>query len=73
MYYINNILLMYYIILYQWIIFIQGHLESLEAELDEDDPLKIQPNGEDFLANYRITENIVKNITSNKHNNNNIV
>lgn len=26
--------------------------ENLEAELDEDDPLKIQPNGEDFLAIY---------------------
>ncbi|XP_025412670.1 lisH domain-containing protein ARMC9-like isoform X2 [Sipha flava] len=28
-------------------------VENLEAELDEDDPLKIQPNGEDFLVNYK--------------------
>lgn len=33
--------------------FLQDDVDNLEAELDEDDPLKIQPNGEDFLVNYK--------------------
>ncbi|XP_050523147.1 lisH domain-containing protein ARMC9-like [Daktulosphaira vitifoliae] len=35
--------------------------EYLEIELDEDDPLKIQPNGEEFLATYK-TENVVSDM-----------
>ncbi|VVC24374.1 Armadillo-type fold,Armadillo-like helical,LIS1 homology motif [Cinara cedri] len=45
-------------------------IDSLEAELDEDDPLKIQPNGEDFLANYK-TINHKNNATPDQHNTNN--
>ncbi|XP_025200585.1 lisH domain-containing protein ARMC9-like isoform X2 [Melanaphis sacchari] len=45
-------------------------VENLEAELDEDDPLKIQPNGEDFLSNYKACDN-TKYTTSDRYNNNN--
>ncbi|KAL5240596.1 hypothetical protein ACI65C_008006 [Semiaphis heraclei] len=45
-------------------------VDNLEAELDEDDPLKIQPNGEDFLANYKTCNN-AKHTTSDRYNNNN--
>ncbi|XP_050441973.1 lisH domain-containing protein ARMC9-like isoform X2 [Adelges cooleyi] len=32
--------------------------EYLEVELDEDDPLKIQPNGEEFLASYKTADSL---------------
>jgi len=34
------------------------------VELDEDDPLKIQPNGEEFLANYKTTHSAKKSTLS---------
>lgn len=43
----------------------QVEFENLEAELDEDDPLKIEPNGEDFLAAYKTAQDrVVKRVTT---------
>ncbi|XP_060838864.1 lisH domain-containing protein ARMC9-like [Rhopalosiphum padi] len=46
-------------------------VENLEAELDEDDPLKIQPNGEEFLANYKTCDNGKHTTSADRYNNNN--
>ncbi|XP_050066674.1 lisH domain-containing protein ARMC9-like isoform X2 [Aphis gossypii] len=46
---------------------ITDDVENLEAELDEDDPLKIQPNGEEFLANYKTCDN-AKHTTLDRYN-----
>lgn len=46
----------------------QDDVDNLEAELDEDDPLKILPNGEDFLVNYKTTRSA--NAKADQRNNN---